>query len=153
VQNLKDFRIIVEKQYSYVKKVLLSRSEHFFDSFKNSIFEGEQTAEEVFIHGITPVYNLLYKLVYDDINKPIPINQSDLNRPGQYIELYEKILHLLEKAEKNLSEEDLNEKIAFPFNPKTRIIQRDWIGLNIMHMLTHIGQALRLQSLYLRNKL
>jgi hypothetical protein len=92
-------------------------------------------------------------LAYDDINKPILKNQSDLNRPGQYIDLYEKILYFLEKAEQNLSEEDLNEKIAFPFNPKTRITQRDWIGLNIMHMLTHIGQALRLQSLYLRNKL
>ena len=143
----------MEKQYSYVKKILISRSEHFSESFKNSIFEGEQTAAEVFIHAITPVYNLFYKIIQKDINKPIPEVQSDLNRPDQYIDLYKQVLFLLEKAELNLTDENLNQKIVSPFNPKTLIIQREWIGLNIMHMLTHIGQALRLQSLYLRNKL
>jgi hypothetical protein len=143
----------VEKQFSYVKKVLESRSASFSKSFQNPLFEGEPSAAEVFIHGITPAYNLFNTPGYDNFKKPISNFSSDQNRPGQFIGLYKQILLDLEIAEQNLTENDLNEMVAYPFNPETQIMRREWIGLTLMHMLTHIGQALRLQSLYIRNKL
>ena len=56
------------------------------------------------------------------------------------------------KKEK-MTEEELKKHMVYPFNPDTTISVLEWIGLNIMHAVTHIGQALRLQSLYLRNRI
>ena len=71
----------------------------------------------------------------------------------QYIDLYEQILMILREIEKNMTRAVLKEHITYPFNPETTISRLDWIGLNIMHAVTHVGQALRLQSLYIRHKL
>jgi hypothetical protein len=94
------------------------------------------------------------KILYPETNEvtlKLEFNQ-ELPLPEQYIEVYEQNLRLLKEIEKKITEEKLKEYIAYPFNPDTTITRLEWIGLNVMHAVTHIGQALRLQSLYLRNK-
>lgn len=147
-----DFIIIVEKQFSYAKKVLLSRGKNFHESFEQPLFEGEATAADVYVHGIEPLYKNSYEILEPKINESMILLEKDtkLSLPNQYIELYERTIQLLKKIQLVLNEEDLNKPVmAFS---EHKIPLREWIGLNIMHMLTHVGQALRLQSLYLRNK-
>jgi hypothetical protein len=149
-----DFIIILEKQFSYAKKVLLTREKNFHESFEQSLFEGEATAADVYVHGIEPLYKNSSKILEPEINESTIVLEKDtnLNLPNQYIELYERTLQLLKKIQLELKEEDLNKPVMAFSDSEYKIPLREWIGLNIMHMITHVGQALRLQSLYLRNK-
>ena len=51
-----DYLVVIEKQLGYAKNAIMGRKEHFQESFENPLFEGEQTAAEVYIHGLTPLY-------------------------------------------------------------------------------------------------
>jgi hypothetical protein len=148
-----DFIIILEKQFSYAKKVLLTREKNFHESFEQPLFEGEATAADVYVHGIEPLYKTSHKILEPEINESMTLLEKDtkLSLPNQYIELYERTLQLLKKIQLVLKEEDLNKPIMISSDSEHKIPLIEWIGLNIMHMLTHVGQALRLQSLYLRN--
>ena len=150
-----DYLIVVEKQVRYAKNIILGRKEQFQESFENSLFEGEQTAAEVYIHGLNPLYKSCMKILdskIDDSNLKMEFN-NELPVYEKYIDLYQQVLKVLKELESKMSEADLKEHIAYPFNPDTTISRLEWIGLNIMHAVTHVGQALRLQSLYLRHKL
>ncbi|MHA1977073.1 MAG: hypothetical protein ACW98F_11380 [Candidatus Hodarchaeales archaeon] len=150
-----DYLIIVERQLKYAKNIILGRKEKFQESFENSLFEGEQTAAEVYIHGLTPLYKSCMKILNPEIaESALKLERkSELSLTDQYIDLYEQILKILREIEEKMKEEDLKGHIAYPFNPETTISRLEWIGLNVMHAVTHVGQALRLQSLYLRNKM
>ncbi|MFX1517205.1 MAG: hypothetical protein ACFFC6_12955, partial [Promethearchaeota archaeon] len=131
------------------------RTDQFQESFENPLFEGEQTAAEVYIHGLTPLYKACMKIVNPEVDESIvklELN-NELSLPNQYIELYERVIDVLRQIKEQLTEEDLRRHIVYPFNLDTTISILEWIGLNVMHTVTHIGQALRLQSLYLRNKI
>jgi hypothetical protein len=146
---------VVEKQLRYAKNVIQGRREHFQESFENSLFEGEQTAAEVYIHGLNPLYKSCMKILdpkIDDSVLKLDLN-NELPVYEKYIDLYEQVLKVLKELESKMSEVELKEHITYPFNPDTTISRLEWIGLNIMHAVTHVGQALRLQSLYLRHKL
>jgi hypothetical protein len=149
-----DFIIIVERQLRYAKNVIMGRKAQFQESFENPLFEGEQTAAEVYIHGLTPLYKACMKILYPEINETdLKLEvKSELPLQEQYVDLYEQNLKALREIEEKVKEEDLKEHITYPFNPDTTISRLEWIGLNVMHAVTHVGQALRLQSLYLRNK-
>ncbi|MHA2247246.1 MAG: DinB family protein [Candidatus Hodarchaeales archaeon] len=150
-----DYLIVVERQFSYTKDILLARKDQFQESFKNSVFEGEPTASDVYIHGITSLYKSCVKILSPDINKSmlnIEINR-ELELPEQYIDLYKRTLQILKEIRQKMTDEDLNRHIVHPLDPDTKISLLKWIGLNVMHTITHVGQALRLQSLYIRNKL
>ena len=150
-----DHLVVIEKQLGYTKNAILERKEYFQESFENPLFEGEQTAAEVYIHGLTPLYRSCTKLLDPDINESainLEFNKK-LAVHDQYIDLYEQILVILREIENKMSRAVLKEHIMYPFNPETTISRLDWIGLNIMHAVTHVGQALRLQSLYIRHKL
>ncbi|MFX0126448.1 MAG: DinB family protein [Candidatus Hodarchaeota archaeon] len=150
-----DYLIIVEKQYSYIKNIFLTRKEQFQESFEKPVFEGEPTAAEVYIHGITSLYKSCAKILNPEINETtfkLELN-TELEFHEQYIDLYKRTIQVLKKIQQKMTPEDLNRHIVYPFNPDTKISILNWIGLNIMHTVTHVGQALRLQSLYIRNKL
>lgn len=146
--------MVVEKQFSYTKKIFASRKEFFQTSFKNPLFEGEQSPAEVFIHGITPLYQNCCNILNIEFNEHIFAidHVSEITKPERYIELYERTLFLLKEIQKNIKEEDFNNFLDIP-NSESRITLREWLNVNIMHTVTHVGQALRLQSLYIRNKL
>jgi hypothetical protein len=146
---------VVEKQLRYAKNIILGRKEQFQESFENSLFEGEQTAAEVYIHGLNPLYKSCMKILdpkMDDSLLKLEFN-NQLPVYEKYIDLYEQVLKILKELEEKMSESDLKKHITYPFNPDTTISRLEWIGLNIMHAVTHVGQALRLQSLYVRHKL
>ncbi|MHA1945259.1 MAG: hypothetical protein ACXADW_01475 [Candidatus Hodarchaeales archaeon] len=146
---------MVEKQLRYAKNIILGRKEQFQESFENSLFEGEQTAAEVYIHGLNPLYKSCMKILdpkMDDSLLKLEFN-NQLPVYEKYIDLYEQVLKILKELEEKMSESDLKKHITYPFNPDTTISRLEWIGLNIMHAVTHVGQALRLQSLYIRHKL
>ncbi|MFX0052357.1 MAG: hypothetical protein ACFFAJ_07975 [Candidatus Hodarchaeota archaeon] len=147
--------VILEKQFSYLKKVLSTRKEHFQESFECSLFNGESTASEVYVHGLRPLYKNSYKILKPDFNdSSIKFEMNmNLNLIERYIELYERTLQLLKQVQLKLTDEDLNKPLKVSVESKSQISLREWICLNVMHTVTHIGQALRLQALYIRNKL
>ncbi|MFX1508318.1 MAG: hypothetical protein ACFFDC_19730 [Promethearchaeota archaeon] len=148
-----DYLIIVERQFSYTRNILLARKSQFQESFENSVFEGEPTAADVYIHGITSLYNSCAKILETNESRfNLEINK-ELDLPEQYIDLYERTLQILKETQQKMTNEDLNKYIVHPLNPDTKISLLKWIGLNVMHTVTHVGQALRLQSLYIRNRL
>ena len=150
-----DYLIVVEKQFSYLKNILLTRKGQFQESFENSVFEGEPTAAEVYTHGITSLYKSCAKILNPEINGStfkLELN-CELELHEQYIDLYNRTLRILKEIQQKMTKEELNRHIVHPLNPETKISILDWIGLNVMHTVTHVGQALRLQSLYIRNKL
>ncbi|MFX0087424.1 MAG: hypothetical protein ACFFAU_17370 [Candidatus Hodarchaeota archaeon] len=150
-----DYLVVVERQFSYTKDILLARKAQFHESFENPIFEGEPTAADVYIHGITSLYKSCAKILKPNTNESkfnLTINK-ELDLPEQYIDLYERTLQILKEIQQKMTSGGLNRYILHPFNPNTKISLLNWIGLNIMHTVTHVGQALRLQSLYIRNKL
>ncbi|MFX0185903.1 MAG: DinB family protein [Candidatus Hodarchaeota archaeon] len=150
-----DYLIVVERQFSYTKNILLARKAQFQESFENSVFEGEPTAAEVYIHGITSLYESCAKILTPEINESksnLEINK-ELDLPEQYIDLYDRTLQILKEIQQKMTKKDLNRYVVHPLNPDTKISLLKWIGLNVMHTVTHVGQALRLQSLYIRNKL
>ncbi|MFX1286663.1 MAG: hypothetical protein ACFFB5_23705 [Promethearchaeota archaeon] len=150
-----DYLIILEKQYSYTKNLLMARKAQFQESFEKPLFEREQTAAEVYIHGLTPLYRSCMKILNPEIDEStlkLEFN-CELSLPEQYIDLYNQVLKILKEIEETMTSEDLKAHIMYPFDPDTTISRLEWIGLNIMHAVTHIGQALRLQSLYLHHKL
>ncbi|MFX0084854.1 MAG: hypothetical protein ACFFAU_04205 [Candidatus Hodarchaeota archaeon] len=151
---MRDLVILAEKQFSYTKRLLLRRKERFTESFSDSLFQGESTAGEVFIHGIEPLFHFCYKILgsnTDESSTKIELDH-DMNFPEHYIELYEKTLELLKILQLKLTEDDLNKPILFSSSSNSKKPLRELLCLNIMHTITHIGQALRLQALYLRNK-
>ena len=150
-----DYQIILEKQYSYTKNVLLARKDQFHESFEKSLFKGEPTAADVYIHGITSLYKSCVKILMSESDESkfnLEINE-ELDLPEQYIDLYERTLQIFKEIQQKLTNEDLTKHIVHPLNSDTKISLLKWIGLNVMHTVTHVGQALRLQSLYIRNKL
>ncbi|MFX0173862.1 MAG: hypothetical protein ACFE9L_18415 [Candidatus Hodarchaeota archaeon] len=146
---------ILEKQFSYLKKVLSNRKEKFQESFECSLFNGEPTASEVYVHGLKPLYKNCYKILNPDFNdSSIKFEMNvNLNLIERYIELYERTLQLLKQIRLELTDEDLNKPLNVSTELKPQISIQEWICVNVMHTVTHIGQALRLQALYIRNKL
>ncbi|UCE14412.1 MAG: hypothetical protein JSV04_04350 [Candidatus Heimdallarchaeota archaeon] len=150
-----DYLIVVERQFSYTKNIIRKRTDHFQESFEKPIFDGEQSASEVFVHGLTPLYKSCMKILTPEIDEStlnLKLN-NELTFPEQYIDLYERVLRSLRNVKEKLTEEELKKQIVYPFNPDTTISILEWIGLNVMNTVTHVGQALRLQSLYLRNRI
>jgi hypothetical protein len=138
-----------------MKKVFSTRKEYFQESFECSLFNGEPTASEVYIHGLKPLYQNSNKILRPDFNDSsvkFEMNMN-LNLTERYIELYERTLQLLKQIQIKLTDEDLNKPLNVSPGLKTQISIREWICVNVMHTVTHIGQALRLQALYIRNKL
>ncbi|MFW9779356.1 MAG: hypothetical protein ACFFE8_10930 [Candidatus Heimdallarchaeota archaeon] len=152
--KMMDSIVVLEKQLSYVRNVLRSRKEHFQESFENRLFTNEKSAAEVYIHGITPLFQSCQKLLEsgNDHPTPDPSLNASFGPLEQYLDLYARTISLLKKVEQQLQENDLNKYIDV-FNGQTQMKLREWLNLNVMHTVTHIGQSLRLQSLYLRNKL
>lgn len=144
---------VMEKQFSYINKVLTARKEHFQESFEKPLFEGEQSAAEVYTHGITTTFRYCRKIIDNKTGESAAFEPDiELEDPNKYLNLYEKTLHLLREVQQQSTEEDLNREVA-TFNSKTLMPLREWLSLNIMHTVAHVGQALRLQSLYIKHKL
>jgi hypothetical protein len=143
---------VLEKQFSYVRTVLTTRRKHFQESFEESLFANEKSAAEVFIHGITPLYESCQKLLANGSENPQPgpVLNTNIDPLEQYLDLYNRTILLLKTVQQQLTETDLNQVVDV-FNSQSQMKLRDWLNLNVMHTATHIGQALRLQSLYLRN--
>ena len=64
-----DYLIVVERQLRYAKNVILGRKTQFQESFENPLFEGEQPAAEVYIHGLTPLYKSCMKILDPGIDE------------------------------------------------------------------------------------
>ncbi len=149
-----DYQLILEKQFSYVTDIFLSRKDSFSESFEKPLFPSEPSAAEVYIHGLSSFYkscvNLIAKegdnsLVKFEMNK-------NLDLPSQYLELYENTIQIFKQVQQKMANEDLNTCIAFPLNPEKTISILEWISLNVTHTVSHVAQAIRLQALFFRNK-
>ncbi len=150
-----DILLVVERQFSYIANVFHNRRQAFQESFENSLFEGEQSAADVYLHGVKTLYKYCSKLLNPDFEESRHIIEFDqkLSVLEQYIDLYKRTLLILKEIEQKFTNEELKQKVINPLNPASNIVLLDWIALNVMHSITHIGQALRLQTLYLRYKM
>jgi hypothetical protein len=141
----------------YLKSLFEKRKDnHFEDSMKNPIIEGEETALTVFVHAASICY-WGAKLVIDPT-----IDQKELRLeldPSSTKPLYEQLLDMYEVAKNSFiearskyKEEELGGSFKRPWDGKDMKLD-DWFGFIIHHTIGHIYQAMRLQAIYLRRKL
>jgi hypothetical protein len=78
-----------------------------------------------------------------DPNSTAPLHE-------QLLDLFNKAIGAYEEARVKYKEEDLKNSFQSPFGRE--MTYEDWFGFIIHHTIGHIYQALRLQAIYLRQK-
>ena len=141
--------------YDYAKSLFEKRKDnHFEESMKNSLFEKEETAINVFIHSITLLNWASRKTTNPDAdNKEIAIKldpESTAPLHEQLLDLFSVANEAYEEARTKFKEEDLKNTFMSPFGRE--MTYEDWFGFIIHHTIGHIYQAFRLQAIYLRHK-
>ncbi|MFX1326156.1 MAG: DinB family protein [Promethearchaeota archaeon] len=139
----------------YAKTLFEKRKDnHFEDSMKNSLFEKEETALNVYVHAVTLLNWASKKTTNPDVdNKAISISldpESTAPLHEQLLELYDKAIEAYVEARTKFTEEDLKMTFKSPFGRD--MTYEDWFGFIIHHTIGHIYQAFRLQAIYLRHK-
>ncbi|MHA2006939.1 MAG: DinB family protein [Promethearchaeota archaeon] len=141
--------------YDYAKSLFEKRKDnHFEESMKNSLFENEETALNVFVHAISLLNWASRKTVNPDVdNKEIAIKldpESTAPLHEQLLDLFSIAIDAYAEARKTLTEEDLQKKFMSPFGRE--MTYEDWFAFIIHHSIGHIYQTFRLQAIYLRHK-
>ena len=145
----------LEFVYDWVTNLFEKRKgRNFEDSMKKPLFEGEQTAIDVFVHSISLLYWSSKKLTNPEAdNKDISISLDPESKEplhDQLLGLFKKAIDAYADARNLYKEEDLKNKFKSPFGRE--MTYEDWFGFNIHHSIGHMYQALRLQAIYLRQK-
>lgn len=153
---MQGFTIGLHKQLEYVKSILLQRNDKSFElSLNNSLFPGEPTAIDVYIHGVSSLFWASKKLQFpneDEQKFSLSIEpESSISLMDQMVNLYKKANDAFTVYLESINEDDLEKKIPSPIGGDDMVLH-DWLGINIHHTIGHVAQALRLQALYLRNK-
>ncbi len=140
--------------YSYAKSLFDKRKEnHFEDSMIKPLFDGEETAQNVFLHSVSILYWASYTVLKPEAKEGEykleldPASESPLHI--QLLELFKKAMGSFIEARSQFNEEDLSRKFKSSFGEMT---YETWFGFMIHHTIGHIYQAFRLQALYLRHK-
>ncbi len=141
--------------YDYAKKLFKKRkNNHFEESMKNSLFEKEESALNVFIHSISLLNFAMKKMINPDAsNKDIAIKlDPDSTAPlqEQLLDLFNIAIEAYVEVRSQYKEEDLKNTFKSPFGQE--MTYEDWFGFIIHHTIGHIYQAFRLQAIYLRQK-
>ena len=146
----------LEFLYDYVKSLFEKRKDnHFEESMKESLFKGEKTALDLFVHSVSTLNFAMKKTTNPNANmKDIAIKLD----PKSTTPLHEQLLDLFNKANEayteeriKYNEEDLKNMFKSPFGRE--MTYEDWFGFIIHHTIGHIYQSLRLQAIYLRHKI
>jgi len=153
---MQGFTIGLHKQLEYVKSILSQRNNKSFElSLKNSLFTGEPTAIDVYIHGVSSLFWASKNLQFpnkDEHQFSLSIDsESNISLMDQMVNLYQKAIDAFTVYLGSVNEDDLEKKIPSPFGGDDMVLN-DWLGINIHHTIGHVAQAIRLQALYLRNK-
>jgi len=146
----------LEFVYDWVKNLYEKRKDvNFEDSMKKPLFEGEQTAIDVFMHSISILYWGSKKLTNPEAdNKDISISLDPESKEplhDQLLGLFKKAIDAYTEARNLFKEDDLKNKFKSPFGRE--MTYEDWFGFNIHHCIGHMYQSLRLQAIYLRQKI
>ncbi len=141
--------------YDYVKDLFEKRKDnHFEESMKNSLFEKEQTAIDLFIHAISLLNWASRKTINPNVdNKEIAIKldpESTAPLHEQLLDLFNTAIEAYVEARTKYKEEDLQNTFKSPFGRE--MTYEDWFAFIIHHTIGHIYQVLRLQAIYLRQK-
>lgn len=141
--------------YDYVKDLFEKRKDnHFEESMKNSLFEKEQTAIDLFIHAISLLNWASRKTINPNVdNKEIAIKldpESTAPLHEQLLNLFNTAIEAYVEARTKYKEEDLQNTFKSPFGRE--MTYEDWFAFIIHHTIGHIYQVLRLQAIYLRQK-
>jgi len=141
--------------YDYAKSLFEKRKDnHFEESMKNSLFEKEQTAIDLFIHAISLLNWASRKTVDPDVdNKEIAIKldtESTAPLHEQLLDLFNTAIEAYVEARSKFKEEDLQNTFKSPFGRE--MTYEDWFGFIIHHTIGHIYQVFRLQAIYLRQR-
>jgi len=141
--------------YDYAKTLFEKRKDnHFEESMKNPLFEGEETALNVFIHSITLLNWAMKKMTNPDANnKDIAIKldpESTAPLHEQLLDLFNIAIEAYVEERTKYKEEDLKNTFKSPFGRE--MTYEDWFGFIIHHTIGHIYQTFRLQAIYLRQK-
>jgi hypothetical protein len=142
--------------YDYAKSLFEKRKDnHFEESMKNSLFEKEETALNVYVHAVTLLNWAMKKTSNPDANnKDIAIKldpESTTPLHEQLLDLFNKAIEAYVEVRTNFTEEDLQKTFKSPFGRD--MTYEDWFGFIIHHTIGHIYQAFRLQAIYLRHKI
>jgi len=150
-ESIKSLKLV----HDYAKSLFEKRKKnHFEESMKNPLFEGEETAYNLFTHSINTLYWAMKIIANPDgDNKDISLKldpESTAPLHEQLLDLFSKGIEAFEEVRTNFKEEDLKNTFKSPFGRE--MTYEDWFGFVIHHTIGHIYQAFRLQAIYLRQK-
>jgi hypothetical protein len=138
-----DGELVLKKLHQYVINVLKKREEYGEDSLVESLYSTEVSALKIHAHGV----NTLGKYLNHDFEPPeeasdpyLFIKDSPTTLTNQLIEAYDNLMYNFSEKMQKLSKSQHQKHL-------------DLICTLIMHTIAHAGQALRLQAVYLRQKI
>ncbi len=145
----------IKAMYNYAKNLFNKRKDnHFEDSMKKPLFEGEETAINVFLHSISVLNWASNTILQPDAKEGDfkleldPTSKFPLHK--QLTELFKKAMGSFIEARSQIKENELKNTFKGPFG---ELSYENWFGFMLHHTIGHIYQAFRLQALYLRHNL
>ena len=141
--------------YGYAKNMFDKRKDnHFEDSMKKPLFDGEETALNVFLHSVSVLNWASNTILNPDAKEGDfkldldPNTESPLYK--ELTELFKKAMGSFIEARTQIKEDELNKTFKGPFG---ELSYENWFGFMLHHTIGHIYQAFRLQALYLRHNI
>lgn len=141
--------------YGYAKNLFEKRKDnHFEDSMKKPLFDGEETALNVFLHSVSVLNwasNTMMKPEAKEEDYKLELDPaSDSPLYKQLLELFKKAMGAFIEARSQINDADLTQTFKSSFGEMS---YENWFAFSIHHTIGHVYQALRLQALYIRHKL
>ena len=139
--------------YGYAKNLFDKRKDnHFEDSMNKPLFDGEETALNVFLHSVSVLNwasNTILKPEAKEGDFKLELDpNSESPMYKQLTELFKKAMGSFIEARTQIKDDELNKTFKGPFG---ELSYENWFGFMIHHTIGHIYQAFRLQALYLRH--
>jgi hypothetical protein len=153
-----EFYLVLQQQFNYFKGVLGERynqdQSQFQDSLRNPVFPEEQTALQVFTHGVDSLYFSSKKIMNPKIKEhECKLASSIAKKENLYeglLEAYQIALDAFEVIVQTFSADRSEEEVQTTF-PNRIMKLHKWVAINVFHTVGHIAQAMRIQAIYLRN--
>lgn len=134
---MNQFEIVLNRAINYSKNLLSKRNDD--KSLLETLEYCDQSALDLYNHLISTMIhfsNIKFENFDTSKVKPIVFDVKD-SITDQLLELFDEMSEKFSKCIEVLSKQEIDE-------------HQDFIGVTVMHTVTHLGQALRLQKIALK---
>lgn len=146
----RDLTLPLQSHFNFVKWTITSKNVSD-EAFEQPLNDFDYSAGEIFYHGLNALYRATE--IFKDNSKKFNTfdlpRRSDLTTTEELITLYEDRVNAFAEEVSKFSYQDLDHEIESPLSGKP-VILKEWIGQSIMHVIHHVGQAVRIHGMKYR---